>query len=110
MFEAAVRDRSNELVLKKEIAETGRVDANVAALLVGACLISCEAALCRARSAVGGRLGGLDLLVGVVDKVLLVRHGGISTAYSGVNCRSGRALDFVVCAGSRKVIGQGLLQ
>jgi hypothetical protein len=76
MFEATVRDRSNELVLEKEVAETGRVDADVAALLVASSVI-CSQALCCARGAVGGCLGGLDLLVGVVDEIFLVRHDGI---------------------------------
>jgi hypothetical protein len=74
MFEAAVRDSSHELVLEKEVAETSRVDADVAALLVAGSVASGEAALGRSRAAVGGRLGGLDLLVGVVDEVLFVRH------------------------------------
>jgi hypothetical protein len=74
MFEATVRNRSHELVLKKEVTEAGGVNANVAPLLVASRLAGCEAALSCGSSAVGGRLGGLDLLVGVVDEVLLVRH------------------------------------
>ena len=74
MFEATVRDCSNEFVLEQEVAETGRMDANVTALLVGACIIRGKAALCSAGGAVGGRLGGLDFLVGVVDEVFFVRH------------------------------------
>ena len=77
MFEATVRDRSNKLVLEQKVAETGRVDAHVAALLVCACVVGSETALRCTRSAVGGRLGGLDLLIGVVDEILLVGHGEI---------------------------------
>jgi hypothetical protein len=77
MFEATVRDCSYELVLEQEVAETGRVDAHIAALLICACVIGSKAALRRTRTTVGGRLGGLDLLVGVVDEILLVRHDEI---------------------------------
>lgn len=76
MFEAAVRDSSHELVLQQEVAEAGGVNADVAALLVALGAAGRKVALGCLSIAVGGRLGGLDLLVGVVDEVLLVRHGG----------------------------------
>jgi hypothetical protein len=75
MFEAAIRYSSYKLVLEQEVAETGGVNTDVAALLVASSVAGGEAALSRCRAAVGGRLGGLDLLVGVVDEVLFVRHG-----------------------------------
>lgn len=73
MFEATVRNRSNELVLEKEVAETGRVNANVAALFV-ATITGSKAAL-GSSPAVCGHFGR-NLLVGVVDEILLVRHDG----------------------------------
>ena len=83
MFEATVRNRSHELVLEQEVAETCRMDADVAALLVAGSVASGEAALCCSRATVGGRLGGLDLLVGVVDEILLVRHVGLCVGSKG---------------------------
>ena len=77
MFEATVGNCSYELVLKQKVAETGRMDADIAALLVASSITSGETTLSRSRIAVSGRLGGLDLLVGVVDEVLLVRHDGL---------------------------------
>ena len=75
MLETAVGDGSNELVLEQEVAESGGMNADVAALLVAGRVRRSEAALGRSCVAVGGHLG-LDLLVGVVDEVLFVRHGG----------------------------------
>jgi hypothetical protein len=89
MFEATVRDRSNELVLEKEVAEAGRVDADVAALLVAGGVI-CSQALCCARGAVGGYLGGLDLLVGVVDEIFLVRHDGSKVGSASKPVKAGK--------------------
>jgi hypothetical protein len=77
MFEATVRDCSYELVLEQEVAETGRVDADVAALLVACSVTGGDAAFVRSCAAVGRRISGLDLLVGVVDEVFLVRHDGL---------------------------------
>ena len=77
MFEATVRNRSHKLVLEQKVAETGRVNADVAALLVASSVAGGETALCCSCATVGRRLGGLDLLVGVVDEVLLVRHDGL---------------------------------
>lgn len=77
MFEATVGNCSYELVLEQEVAETGRMDADIAALLVASSITSGETALGRSRTAVSGRLGGLNLLVGVVNEILLVRHDGL---------------------------------
>ena len=83
MFEAAVSDGAQEFVLQQEVAETGGVNADIAALLVGAATGHGEVALLL-RVAVGisgsssgrGGRGGAQLLVGVVDEILFVRHGG----------------------------------
>jgi len=74
MFEATVRNRSHKLVLQEKVTEAGRMNADIAAFFVAGSLARCEAALSCRSGAVGRRLGGLDLLVGVVDEVLLVRH------------------------------------
>jgi hypothetical protein len=74
MFESAVGDGSNELVLEQEVAEAGRVDAHVAALLL-ARRVGCSKAAFRSRSvAVCGSLGRLNFLVRVIDEIFLVRH------------------------------------
>lgn len=82
MFETAVGDGAQELVLQQKVAETGGVNADIAALLVGAAtgdsqvtLLVCIA-VCRSRSSssCGGGGGGLQLLVGVIDQILFVRH------------------------------------
>jgi hypothetical protein len=74
MFETAVGDGADQLGLQEEIAESGRMDTNIAALLVGGSGISLLSV------AVGGGLGrggvGLDLVVRVVNEILLVRHVG----------------------------------
>lgn len=75
MFEATVRNRSNELVFQEEVAEARRMDADIAALLVAASAANREIALGCGSAAVSGGFGGLDLLVGVVNEILLVRHG-----------------------------------
>lgn len=83
MFEAAVSDGAQEFVLQQEVAETGGVNADIAALLVGAATRNGQVALLL-RIAVGsggssisrGGRGGSQLLVGVVDEILFVRHGG----------------------------------
>lgn len=82
MFETTVGDGTEKLWLQEEVAETGRVDADIGTLLVW----------CAARDGqvaslgitVGGSdgggwcgsLGGLELLVGVIDEILLSRHVG----------------------------------
>jgi len=75
MFEATIRDRSDELIFEQEIAETGGVNADVAALLVACSITGGEVALVRSCAAGRGYLGRLNLLVGVVDEIFLVRHG-----------------------------------
>lgn len=74
MFEATVRDSSDELVFQQEVAETRRVYADVAAFLVCAATHG-EIALSCSGVAVGGGLGRLNLLIGVVNEIFLVRHG-----------------------------------
>lgn len=82
MFEAAIGDGAKKFTLQQKVAETGRVNADVAALLIGAAtgdsqvtlLVSITVGSGGGRS--GGGRGGLQLLVGVVDKVFLVRHDG----------------------------------
>lgn len=74
MFETAVGNRTKKLGLQKEIAETSRVNADVAALLVDAAGGGKLALL--AVGGGGGALVGVDLLIGVVDKIVLVRHDG----------------------------------
>jgi hypothetical protein len=72
MLETAVGDGAKQLSLQEEIAETGRMDTDVAALLVDI-VTGGELALL----AVGGSRGGLvatDLLVGVINEIFLVRH------------------------------------
>lgn len=78
MFESTVGNGANKLGLQQEIAEAGRVDANVAAfgagdgqvalllLAVGNC------AICASRNS----LVGLELLIGVVDEILFGGHCG----------------------------------
>lgn len=82
MLETAIGDGTQKLSLEKEVAEARRVNANIAALLIRAIsgnsqitLLSCGTVGCRGGSCGGGsRIGGLKLLVGVVDEILLVRH------------------------------------
>lgn len=83
MFEAAVSDGAQEFVLQQEVAETGGVNADIAALLVGAAAGHGQVALLLrvtvgsggSSSSRGGR-GGTQLLIGVVDEIFFVRHGG----------------------------------
>jgi hypothetical protein len=75
MFKSAVGDGPDELVLQQKVAETGGVNADVAALLFAGRVGRSEAALCCV--AVGRHLRGLDLLIGVIDEIFLVRHGGL---------------------------------
>jgi hypothetical protein len=77
MFEATVRDRSHELVFQKEVAESSRVNADVAAFLVSSCASNGEVALGRSGRAVRRGLSGLELLIRVVDEILFVRHFGV---------------------------------
>ena len=75
MLETAVGDGLKKLGLEQEVAERGAVDTSVRALRVGGAsrgdiLLSL---------AIGGSrrgIGGLKLLVGVIDQVLLSRHDG----------------------------------
>jgi len=80
MLESAVGDGSHERVLQQEVAETGGVNADVAALLLAGRIGRSETAFCGCGVAVGGRLDWLDLLIGVVDEIFLVRHGEVDGA------------------------------
>lgn len=74
MLETAVGNGAEQLGLEEEIAETGRMNTDVAALLVDI-VAGGELALL----AVGGGRGGIvatDLLVGVINEIFLVRHAG----------------------------------
>lgn len=73
MLETAVADGAEELRLEHEVAEAGGVDADIAALLVDG---AARGELGLLAVGGGGGLRRLDLLVGVVDEILLVRHGG----------------------------------
>lgn len=75
MFEATVRNRSHELVFQEEVAESRRVNADIRAFLVSSSVATNGEITLRSRAAIGGCLGGLDLLIGVVDEIFLVRHG-----------------------------------
>ena len=82
MFEAAVGDRTQKLAFQQEIAETSRMNADVATLLVRATAGDSQIALLiritvggsGGRSSRGGG-GSLKLLIGVVDEIFFVRHG-----------------------------------
>lgn len=82
MFEAAVGDGAKEFAFQQKVAETGRMDTDIAALLVGAATSDSQVTLLL-RGAIGnsGSSGGLcgicglKLLVGVVDEIFFVRHG-----------------------------------
>jgi hypothetical protein len=74
MFEATVANGTDQLGLEEEVAKAGRVNADVAALLVDI-VTGSELALLAVRGA--GASGGLvaaKLLVGVVDEILFLRH------------------------------------
>lgn len=76
MLETAVTDRAEELRLQQEVAEAGRVDADITALLVDVSAGS-ELALLSVRvRGRGGGLVGVELLIGVVDEIFFGRHFG----------------------------------
>lgn len=82
MLEAAVGNSAQKLSLEQEVAETSRVDTDVAALLVGAATRNSQIALlvviavgCSGGGSGGGN-GRLKLLVGVIDQIFFVRHDG----------------------------------
>lgn len=82
MFEAAIGDGAQKFALQQEITETGRVNTDVAALLVRATARNSQVTLLGRitigsgrGSGGGGRGGGLELLIGVVDQIFFVRHG-----------------------------------
>lgn len=73
MFETAVADSAKQLGLQKEVAETSRMNTDITALLVD---ITGSSEIALLSIGGGGGLVGADFLVGVVDEILLVRHGG----------------------------------
>ncbi len=82
MFEAAVRDGFQELWLEQEVAEGGRVNTDVGSFaLLGAGSSRGEVTLLRVAvgraccSSGAGTVGGLYLIVGVVDQFFFCRHG-----------------------------------
>lgn len=74
MLEAAVGNGAKKFGLQQEVAEAGRVDADIGTLL---CVDSLAGGDSLGLLAVGGS-GGLvvELVVGVVDKIFLGRHVG----------------------------------
>lgn len=81
MFETAIGDGSKKLWLQEEVAETSCVDADITALLVWVAsryrqIARLGLSIRGSTSGWGGGLGGLKLLVGVVDEILLSRHVG----------------------------------
>lgn len=82
MFETTIGDGTQEFTLEQEIAETSRVNSDVAALLVGTTrdgqitLLFFIAIGVSGRGSRGRRGRRLKLLVGVIDQILLVRHFG----------------------------------
>jgi hypothetical protein len=90
MLEAAVSDGADQLGLQQEVFETRGVDADIAALRSGAtgdCEVAFLLRAVRSRRSCfrGWCLVGLELVVGVVDKILVVRHvGGCESAENGV--------------------------
>ena len=71
MFESTVANGPQKLGLQKEVAETGRVNTDIAALFINIAAGG-EIALLAVRGRSG--LGGLDLLIGVVDEIFFTRH------------------------------------
>ncbi len=97
MFEATVRDCSHELVLEQKVAKSGRVNADVAALLVACSITSGQTALGCSCSAVGRSFRGLDLFIVVIDEIFLVRHDE-----SGVESKDGCGGGLVECLSQRR--------
>jgi hypothetical protein len=83
MLETTVSDSAQKLGLQQEIAESGGVDADVTALLVDIATRSCLSLLSVGSGGGGSLVGGANLLIGVVNEILLVRH-------IGIDCRNGR--------------------
>lgn len=82
MLESTVGDCAKELRLEQEVAETSGVNADVTALRTG---VTSDGQIALLLFSIGGGaigsscgcgLGGLRLLVGVVDEILLGSHVG----------------------------------
>jgi hypothetical protein len=78
MLEAAIRNGAKELWLEKEIAETRCVYSSIAAFLVPtrSNIIAIFCTIVSSSSCIGSCSGvvRLQILVGIVDEVFLVRH------------------------------------
>lgn len=74
MFETAVGNGTQKLRLEQEIAETGRVNADIGALLVD--IVASGGSIGLLAVGRGRGLVGRELLIGVVDEILLGRHVG----------------------------------
>jgi len=89
MLETAVLNGAKELRLQQEVVKTRGVNADVAALGGGTggnqVAFLCLAVRSDGRTR-GDRIVCLDLLVGVVDKVLFVRHVGNARAKRSEGC------------------------
>lgn len=108
MFETTIGDGTQEFTLEQEVAETSRVNSDVAALLVGTTRDGQITLLLFIAIGVSGRGSGgwrgrrLKLLVGVIDQILLVRHfGELSEMEKLVGVRVGCSASFLL--GSKKV-------
>lgn len=77
MFETAISNGAQKLGLQQEITESSGVNADVAALLVDGAAGGCLSLLSVGSGSGGGLVGGANLLIGVVNEILLVRHVGI---------------------------------
>lgn len=82
MFETAVDDSPEELRLQQEVAKASRMNADVAALLIGTgtshrqvSFLGCIAIRWAGRGCRrhGGVISG-DIFVGIVDEVFFMRH------------------------------------
>lgn len=72
MFETAITDGAKKLGLQQEVAETGRVNTNITALLVD---VAGSGELALLAVGGGGGLVAANLLVGVINEIFFVRHG-----------------------------------
>lgn len=86
MLEAAVRDSLEKLWFQEEVAETGRVDTDVASLglVAGSSAEVALLGIAIGGSSTGSAISWLELLVGVIDKIFLAGgHDGGDACVSG---------------------------